>query len=164
MIFLTTGTQLPFVRLVSTVDAWAARTGIQGFAQIGTSPYVPTTLRYARFISQADFEVRIRACSCIISHAGMGTIISALTYGKPAILMPRRFALGEHRNDHQLATARKLSDRPYLRFIQEPHELDSAYRDLVAGGPHGEPLPAHADAQFIASLRALIFDNGASSP
>ncbi|WP_459062415.1 glycosyltransferase [Stenotrophomonas sp. PSU-St15] len=166
MIFLTTGTQLPFDRLVSIVDAWAARSGIQGFAQIGTSSYIPTTLKHQRFISQANFEERIRACSCIISHAGMGTIISALTYGKPAILMPRRFALGEHRNDHQLATARKLADRPFLRFIQEADELDAAYHELVSSAPLGEVLPPHADARFINGLRDLIFgnDSGVDTP
>jgi len=157
VIFLTTGTQLPFDRLVSTVDTWAARTGIQGFAQIGTSSYVPTALQHQRFISQVSFEEHVNACSCIISHAGMGTIITALTYGKPAILMPRRFALGEHRNDHQLATARKLADRPFLRFIQEADELDAAYQELVSSAPVGEALSPHADVQFISGLRSLIF-------
>lgn len=157
MIFLTTGTQLPFDRLVGMVDAWAARSVIQGFAQIGTSTYIPTTLQYERFITPGEFETRVNACSCIISHAGMGTIISALTYGKPAILMPRRFDFGEHRNDHQLATARKLADRPFLRFIQDVDELDAAYRDLVSKAPEAKPLPAFADQGFIDGLRDLIF-------
>lgn len=157
MIFLTTGTQLPFDRLVSTVDAWAARSEIQGFAQIGTSSVIPAHLQHARFISQADFEARIKAASCIISHAGMGTIISALTYGKPAILMPRRFSLGEHRNDHQLATARKLANREFLRFIDDADELDAAYHDLVSRKPKANPLPPYADAKFINGLRGLIF-------
>ncbi|UNK42220.1 hypothetical protein MNO14_14940 [Luteimonas sp. S4-F44] len=157
MIFLTTGTQLPFDRLVRTADEWALERGIEGFAQIGNSSHVPTALTYERFITQHEFEERIKMCTCIVSHAGMGTIILALTYGKPAILMPRRFSLGEHRNDHQLATARKLADRPFLRFIQEADELDAAYRDLTSGVNLGERISPYADERLIRNLRGLIF-------
>ena len=61
--------------------------------------------------------------SLIISHAGMGTILSALQKDKPIIVFPRIAALGEHRNEHQLATARKLKEMRTISVAMNEKEL-----------------------------------------
>ena len=38
----------------------------------------------------------------------MGSIITAIDNNKPIVIMPRLHKYGEHRNDHQLATAHKF--------------------------------------------------------
>jgi UDP-N-acetylglucosamine transferase subunit ALG13 len=38
----------------------------------------------------------------------MGSILTALEFGKPIVVMPRRAHLGEHRTDHQWATVNHL--------------------------------------------------------
>ncbi len=35
-----------------------------------------------------------------------GTILSARKHHRPLVVVPRQHAFGEHRNDHQMATAR----------------------------------------------------------
>ena len=47
------------------------------------------------------FNQHLQAADLIISHAGMGNIITALESHKPIIVVNRQHALGEHRNDHQ---------------------------------------------------------------
>ena len=59
----------------------------------------------------------------MISHAGMGSIITALELGKRIIVMPRRANLGEHRNDHQLATAKRLSEQGRIMVAFTEQEL-----------------------------------------
>ena len=51
MIFVAVGTQLPFDRLIRSVDQWAGRSRHEVFAQIGPADYVPRNMPYARFIS-----------------------------------------------------------------------------------------------------------------
>ncbi len=110
MILVTVGTDLPFDRMVKVVDAWAGETGrTDVFAQIGETDWKPQHLAFTPFIEPADFNVRFGQADVIVAHAGMGTILSALQWGKPLIVMPRRASLGEQRNEHQLATAKHLS-------------------------------------------------------
>lgn len=109
MIFATVGTQLPFDRLVRTLDEWASQnpqTDI--FAQIGQTNYVPRHMRWERAIPANTFRAMLLKCDTVVAHAGMGTIISAIELGRQVLVMPRRADLNEHRNDHQLATVERL--------------------------------------------------------
>jgi UDP-N-acetylglucosamine transferase subunit ALG13 len=109
VIFVTVGGQLPFDRLVHTVDRWAMHQHREDvFAQIGESTNPPGHIQWQRFLSPPDFQSKAREAQVIIAHAGMGSILTALELGKPIVLMPRRAHLGEHRNDHQWATVKHL--------------------------------------------------------
>jgi len=110
MIFVTTGTQLPFDRLVMNVDEWAGRHNVEVFAQIGNTTEEPKNIQHAPYISAMEAEDMFKQSSVIVSHAGMGSVLNALKYKKPLIVMPRIAAKGEHRNEHQLATAKWISD------------------------------------------------------
>lgn len=157
MIFLTVGTQLGFDRLVSQVDEWAAAAGVEVFGQIGPGQYVPRHFHFEQFVHPSEFERRMAGAECIVSHAGMGTILSAMQYGKPALLMARRASLGEHRNEHQLSTARKFKDVPSFRFVENSADMARGYEQLVLGqaGP-GAAGTAAANDDFLRNLRQLI--------
>ena len=53
----------------------------------------------------------------------MGTILSALTQQKPIIVVPRLASLGEHRNDHQMATAMRLNELGYVYVAYDKKQL-----------------------------------------
>lgn len=108
MIFVTVGTQLPFDRLVQDLDAIAPELSVPIFAQTGVSTYVPKNFEATPMVSSSEFNALMTKVSIIVGHAGIGTIISAQKHGKPLILVPRKAALREHRNDHQLATVNSL--------------------------------------------------------
>lgn len=111
MIFVTVGTELPFDRMISIIDDWAEKSGrTDVFAQIGKGGRPPRFLQYAKFLEPDEFKRRFNEAKVVIAHAGMGSILSALHHGKPIIIMPRKAALGEQRNDHQMATAKHLLD------------------------------------------------------
>jgi len=124
MIFVTVGTQLPFDRLVREIDRWAgAQTDVDVFAQIGENAYVPENMDWAHNLQPAEFRERMQACDTVVAHAGMGSIISAIELGKRVIVVPRRAELGEHRNDHQLATVARLEHIQNLEVALECEEL-----------------------------------------
>ena len=156
MIFVTVGTQLPFDRLISAVDAWAgATTGADVFAQVGPTGLEPRHISYSRFISPAECRERMAAAQAIVAHAGMGTILSALELGKPLLIVPRRAALGEHRNDHQLATARRFAELGRVAVAFDETELPARLDELDRIAAH-EPISPFASDRLIGALREFI--------
>jgi uncharacterized protein (TIGR00661 family) len=124
VIFVTTGTQEPFDRLIKAVDEIAYNlAGVTFVVQAFTDDYQAKNFKIAQFISPAEFQQHIINAELIISHAGMGSIISALTNSKPIIVMPRLLKFHEHRNEHQLATAKKLDTLGYIHVAYDEQEL-----------------------------------------
>lgn len=158
MILVTVGTDLPFNRLVRVVDAWACERQRQDvFAQIGEGGWKPAHIRFAEFLPPPHFAELFSASTIIISHAGMGTILSALMHGKPILVMPKMASLGEHRNEHQLATAQHMSKRGNVNVAFDEHELRrrlDQLDDLLKPKRIGEsasPALLHGLHSFIAS-------------
>jgi UDP-N-acetylglucosamine transferase subunit ALG13 len=124
MIFVTVGTQLPFDRLVRAIDEWALNNpGETVVGQIGAGGYTPAHFEAHAYLTPTQFRQYFRQADLIVGHAGMGTILSALQYRKPLVVMPRRLHLGEHRSDHQMATVRGVSRSHGICAVQEPEQL-----------------------------------------
>ncbi len=156
MIFVTVGTQLPFDRLVLTVDEWAAAANRDDvFAQIGPTGTPPKHIAWARGMTPGEFKARLHEATTIVAHAGMGTIITALTAAKPIIVLPRQAALGEHRNDHQIATVRELSARGRVHAAMDEQAL-KAMLDRATDLAPLPPIGDAADDTLIAHIRAFV--------
>lgn len=132
MILVTVGTQLPFDRLIAAVDDLAPSLDQPVLAQIGKSDYRPRNIKVERFIAADRFYRLVEEASLIISHAGIGTVLTAQRMGKPVILFPRLAANREHRNDHQLATVNALRGRPGIYVAVDVDELKSLARTALA--------------------------------
>ncbi|RZK34228.1 MAG: glucuronosyltransferase [Hymenobacter sp.] len=109
MIFLTLGTQLPFNRLVKAVDVVAPFIKETIYGQIGRGSYTPVNFNFTETLSPTEFDTRFEAARVVIGHAGIGTVLAGFKSQKPLIIMARRASFGEHRNDHQIATAIQMS-------------------------------------------------------
>lgn len=134
MIFAVAGTQLPFPRLMTALDNVAARRGLEVVAQTADPAFVPRAMNAVPFMPPDEFEAHVARCAIMVAHAGMGAIIAAAGHRKPLILMPRQASLGEHRNDHQQATARRFAGMPGLRVAGTEVELEEALRSNTPGG------------------------------
>jgi UDP-N-acetylglucosamine transferase subunit ALG13 len=156
MIFATVGTQGHFDRLIRTIDEWAGANGrTDVFAQTGPSDYRSEHIRTERFIDVTEFRERVEAASLVISHAGMGSIITALELGKRIIVMPRRASLGEHRNDHQLATAKRFANQGSITVAYTELELVDKL-DRLQGLNETGRLTSPASPQLISAIRVFI--------
>lgn len=133
MIFVTTGTQLPFDRLVRAVDQWAAENpGHEIFAQIGSGKYQPANMTFVEKLDPNEYKHHFDRSELVISHAGMGTIISGLENAKRLVLMPRRATLGEHRNDHQLGTAAKFGHHALIDIVENETEIGAKISESLS--------------------------------
>ena len=156
MILVSVGTQLPFDRLIRTVDQWATdhRRG-DVIAQIGPTRYRPVTMKSFSHIPYDSFRDLQKRCAVMICHAGMGSIITAMEFGKPIIVMPRNHQLGEHRNGHQFATLRQFGNRPGIYAADTEVELLQLLGrvDELTAYP---TLNAKAPTSFIDQLATFV--------
>lgn len=123
MILVTVGMQLGFDRLIAAMDALAPELAMPVVAQTGKGSYQVRHMEAHPSMAPAAFEALVKAAHLIVSHAGIGTVITAARCRTPIVLMPRRADLGEHRNDHQLATVRQLGGRPGILIASDEGEL-----------------------------------------
>lgn len=160
MIFVTVGTQLPFDRMIRAIDLWAqsrGRSQDEVFAQIGPGEYLPQHIRYEKFVDAQAFRRHVAEADLVVAHAGMGSIITALEMGKPIVVMPRKAELQEHRNDHQLATARRfLAQGRIVVAFDENHLLDKLDEaDRLQGRAR---IAADASPQLLSAIRSFVND------
>lgn len=161
-VFVTVGTQLHFDRLVAAMDALAPDLGVPVVAQTGPGRGGWANLDWSERHAAGAFDRLAAGAQVIVGHAGIGTLLTARTHGRPAVLMPRDAALNEHRNDHQRATARALEGRPGVAIAWGPDDLAGLLRPLVAlpFAEAGAALPGAAAADtrpaLIARLRVEI--------
>lgn len=161
MIFLTVGTHEPFDRLVRAVDAWcAARGRADVFGQIaepGPGGYRPQHFEAVAALSPADYAARFRAAPLVVSHAGMGSIITALSLGRPLLMLPRTAALRETRNDHQIATAERFKARPGLHVAMDEAALP-AQLDALLGADAAAPasVSPYAEPALLDAVRGFL--------
>jgi len=161
MIFLTVGTQLPFDRLTAALDTWCDRTG-QGervFGQIGkleADSFRPTHFVWQEMLDPEECDRHMRAASLIVSHAGMGSIITAMSTRTPIVVLPRRADLGEQRNDHQMATARRLGSRSGLFVAAAEDEVPDLIERALSGKDAGGTLSPYAEERLLDVVRGFI--------
>jgi UDP-N-acetylglucosamine transferase subunit ALG13 len=156
VIFVTVGTDMAFNRLVRTVDEWAVASGRQDvFAQIGETDWQPAHIAWSKFLQPPEFARRFAEADVVVAHAGMGTILSALQWEKPILVMPRRASMGEQRNEHQLATARHLSELGKINVAMDENELRAMLDGLGQLRPR-EKIGAYASDSLISALRDFI--------
>ena len=156
MIFVAVGTQFPFDRLTRAVDEWAVwrgRTDVYG--QIGPTTFQPRAVHAEAYLSPEVFADYCRRASLLVAHAGMGLIISALEMGKPIIIMPRRASLGEHRNEHQLATVKRFSGRRGIYVAAEVEDLVTLL-DGCEALYAGDTIADSASPELLGALRDFI--------
>ncbi|RFZ94842.1 glycosyl transferase family 28 [Mucilaginibacter conchicola] len=131
MVFVTAGTQLPFDRLIEAVDDIASmHPDVQFVVQALSSRYKAKHVEVVDFLSSQEFDQYFKQANMIISHAGMGTIISALVKKKPIIVMPRQYAFNEHRNDHQVGTAKQMEANGYVYVAYDSDELKTLFKNM----------------------------------
>ncbi len=149
MILATVGTQLPFPRLLAALDWIAVEHGLRVVAQTCGNLAGAKALEQHPFLTPDRLAASIGEARVIVGHAGIGTIFAGMRAQKPLVLYPRRAALGEHRNDHQMATAAAMAQHAGIHVAWDDAELERLLlaSDLAPARPEASPTrPALIDA------------------
>lgn len=161
LIFLTVGTHEPFDRLVRCVDEWCETRAIGAsvFGQItDRAEYRPKHFETVPSLTPTEYGERFAAADYIISHAGMGSIITALSKQKPIVILPRRGHLRETRNDHQFATIQRFRSWPGIYAATDETELFQVLNRVTDdGAAASQRISAFAEEPLIKAVREFIF-------
>ncbi|MDE6209332.1 MAG: glycosyl transferase [Lachnospiraceae bacterium] len=132
MIFIVLGTQkFQLNRLLQEMDDYAAYGKIKEkiIAQIGNSTYEPENFEYIRFMDKKNFDETVEKADIIVTHSGVGTIITALRANKPVVVYPRLKKYKEHVDDHQLDIAKAFEKKNYVLCCYEEDNLLSKIKE-----------------------------------
>ncbi len=153
MIFATVGGMRGFERLVRQMDVIAGELEEQVMMQIGSTDYEPRNCDYFTFMSRNDMKKLYADARVIVSHAGTGSILTALEHNKPLVLVPRLKKYGEHIDDHQLEIARDMESRG-VTVVYDIGKLQSAVENVDIGAVEikGETTLVHMLKEYLDKL------------
>jgi beta-1,4-N-acetylglucosaminyltransferase len=147
VILLTVGTHRDgFPRLTNAVGRLELHEPL--VAQHGYGPAPAGATSSVGFLAHDEMRRALRAARVVISHAGVGSILSAAQHGHRPVVVPRLAQLGEHVDDHQSQLARALEATGRAVVVWDVRDLQRAV-DAVQG-------PAHAGAGDVPLSRARL--------
>lgn len=126
LILVTLGTQdKSFERLLKAIDREIEKGTIQErvVVQAGYTKYQSSNMEIFDLVSPSEFEKLLEESRIIISHGGVGTILSAIQKGKVVIAAPRLKRYKEHDNDHQKQIIKEFSERGYILELRDFYQL-----------------------------------------
>lgn len=85
--------------------------------QAGFTKYKSTKMEIFSKVDKNDYNRLIDEADLIITHGGVGSIVSCLSKGKKVIVAPRLKKYGEHVNNHQIQIARKYEQEGYVKCV-----------------------------------------------
>jgi UDP-N-acetylglucosamine transferase subunit ALG13 len=151
LIFVTLGTHHdPFPRLI---DGLQALDGQDLVVQHGHSPAPLHVADAIDFLPFADLMEQIRTADAVVTHAGVGSILTCLRLGRTPLVVPRQRRFGEHVDDHQVELTRALADDGKVLPVWDVADLP----ELVEAAP--EPvavLDNHAGAGLQLAVREAL--------
>lgn len=153
MIFATVGTQLPFPRIAGYLHEIARSREEAILFQSADPHWSCPDMDVQAFMTPAAFDAAFGEARVIVGHAGIGTVLTARRLRKPLIIVPRRFSLGEHRNDHQMATATQLGTASDIAIATDCESLAAALDSPPR--PLGDQAPPER-AQLIAHVARFL--------
>jgi UDP-N-acetylglucosamine transferase subunit ALG13 len=160
LVFVTVGTDHhPFHRMIGWVDGWLA-SGAAGRArcliQYGTSSK-PKLGEGRDYLPYAEMEAAMREAAAVVCHGGPGSVMMARWLGKVPIVVPRRRALGEHVDDHQLIFARRMATEGEVELVEDETRLREILDGVVEGRETLELSASRAEtAESLARFERLV--------
>lgn len=129
MILVLLGTQNnSFHRLLEKIDELIKKGIIDEkvLVQSGYTNYESKNMRIFDLIPQEELERYQEQADLIITHGGVGSIISSIKKGKKVIAVPRLHEFQEHVNNHQKQIVEAFDRKGYIIGINGVEKLEEA--------------------------------------
>lgn len=134
MILVTLGTQdKQFYRLLEAVQKQIDNGVIKEkvVVQAGcSSNFKSKNMEIFDLIPMDEFDKLISECDILITHGGVGSIITGIKNNKKVIAAARLCKYGEHVNDHQLQIIDNFEKSGYIKSLNNFDELDKVILSL----------------------------------
>lgn len=133
MILITLGTQdKQFTRLLNVVQEQIDKGNIKDkvIVQAGHTKYNSKDMEIVDLIDREKFSDLIKDCDLLITHGGVGSIITGLQNNKKVIVAPRLSKYDEHMNDHQIQITENFSKVGYILPLYENDDLEKVLENV----------------------------------
>ena len=127
MILVMLGTQNnSFHRLLEKIDELIENGVIQEevIVQAGYTKYQSKNMEIFDLIPREQLENYQKEANLIITHGGVGSIITSLEDGKTVIAVPRLHEYLEHVNDHQKDIVEMFDRKGYIIGVNKVEDLE----------------------------------------
>ena len=132
MILVVLGTQNnSFHRLLEEIERIIEKGIINEkvVVQAGFTKYESDKMEIFDMLPQEQFNNLIKEADLVITHGGVGSIMSAVKLGKKVIAVPRLKKYDEHVNDHQLEIVDTFKKQGIIIGVNGVEELEQAIID-----------------------------------
>lgn len=154
MILVTVGTnEAPFDRLLRAFESRPPAEEL--VVQHGPSRVRPPGARCVEFLSYEELAGAIRRARVVVTHAGVGSIMTALAGGKRPVVVPRLRRFGEAVDDHQVALGRRLDEAGLVTFVEDPGDVLQALETAAAVSE----IELGPDPRLVAELQQFVADH-----
>lgn len=133
MILVLLGTQdKPFTRLLDEIERLKKEKIINDeiVVQAGLTKYKSENMEIHGLIQVDELMKLMKKSDLVITHGGVGSILSALQLDKKVIAIPRLAEYGEHTNDHQIQIVNEFFNTGYILKCDNPSDLESVLKEL----------------------------------
>ena len=123
--------------------------------QAGYTKFESKDMTIYNQLPKEQLQELIKEADLIITHGGVGSIISSITNGKKVIAVPRLQKYKEHVNDHQLDIINSFNESGYIIGIHGVEELKEALKKV----PDFEPKEYVQNTGNIIKIIKDFIDN-----
>ena len=147
MILVTLGTQdKPFKRLLLVIQKEIDNGNIKDevVVQAGCTKFESKQMKIFDLIPTDEFSKLVEKCDILITHGGVGSIITGLKNNKKVIGAARLKKFGEHTNDHQLQILENFDQEKYIIYLKDLDKLNDALKKAKSFKPRKYTSNTHS--------------------
>ena len=133
MILVTLGTQdKSFKRLLDAIQREIDNGNIKDrvVVQAGCTKFESKDMEIFDLIDRDKFSELIKDCDLLITHGGVGSILTGLKNNKKVITAPRLKEYKEHTNNHQLEIIEKFASKGLILPLYDFDKLDDVLKEV----------------------------------
>ena len=160
MILVTLGTQdKKFTRLLEAIQKLIDKKIIKEkvIVQAGCSnDFKSKEMEIFDLIPMDEFDKLISECDILITHGGVGSIITGLKNNKKVIAAARLKKYGEHTNDHQLQIIENFAKEGHILSLDNFDDLESILKNIKKFKPKAYKSNT---SKFIKTIEKEIDNN-----
>ena len=134
MVLVMLGTQNnSFHRLLEEVQKCIDKKVIneEVIVQAGSTKFKSDDMKIFKLMPAEELNKYIQKANFVITHGGVGSIVTCLKMGKKVIAVPRLHKYGEHVNDHQLQIIETFDGQGFIKGVKDVSELEETIKQLT---------------------------------
>ncbi len=138
MIFVTLGTQdKSFERLLKAIEdkIKAGKIKDKVIVQAGYTKFKSKYMEVFDLVPIDKFNQYVKTCDVLITHGGVGSILTGITNNKKVIAIPRLSRYKEHTNDHQVQIVCEFARRGYILKVDDLEKIDEVIKEAKSFKP-----------------------------